>query len=69
MKSNVSRSYYYTVRVDVDDMGNLLHTEIDGETDLNAETPVWNHLTDEWEAVANDGEDQRIMRNLEARLG
>lgn len=69
MTSKTSRSYYYAVRVDVDDTGNLIRAEIDGETDLNSETPVWNHLTNEWEAVSNDDEDGRIMRNLEARLG
>jgi hypothetical protein len=67
--SKTSRSYYYAVRVDLDDNGNLIRTEIDGEIDLNSETPVWNHLTNEWEAVSNDEEDSRIMRNLEARLG
>lgn len=65
---NVSRSYYYAVRVDLDDTGNLIRAEIDGEIDLNSETPVWNHLTAEWESVVNDDEDQRIMRNLKARL-
>lgn len=65
---NVSRSYYYAVRVDVDDLGNHIRTQIDGEIDLDSETPVWNHLTAEWESVVNDDEDQRIMRNLEARL-
>ena len=69
MTSKTSRSYYYAVRVDVDDSGNLIRAEIDGEIDLNSETPVWNHLTNEWEAVSNDDEDGRIMRNLEARLG